>query len=338
MRADTPDPGATAETPPFVPPRWLAHPHLQSILPSLPPRPARVRRHAAALLSAARDVLLDCGDGVRLLAHWSAHDPTRPAARVAILIHGWEGSAESLYMLSAGQALFAAGTDVVRLNLRDHGPTHGLNSDLFHSCRLAEVIGAVQAIAGRAASARIGLAGFSLGGNFALRVAAAAPARGLELERVVAVCPVLDPARTLGALERGLPLYRRYFVRKWRRSLRAKARAWPGRYDFRPLLGIASLTEMTRQLVESFTEYRTLDDYLRGYAVVGDRLAAVTAPTRLVVALDDPICPAQDLARVARNDAIGVIAIPRGGHCGFLEDLGPSPWVDRLLVRELQAG
>ena len=44
---------------------------------------------------------------------------------------------------------------------------------------------------------------------------------------------------------------------------------------------------------------------------------------------------AQDLQRVARNEAIDVIAVPRGGHCGFLEDLGPSPWVDRLLVAEL---
>lgn len=338
MHAEIRGRGAPAQPPPFVPPRWLAHPHLQSILPSLPPRPGRVRRHAAALLSASRDVVLDCGDDVRLLAHWAAHDAARPAARLAVLIHGWEGSAESLYMLSAGQALFAAGADVVRLNLRDHGPTHGLNSDLFHSCRLGEVIGAVQAIASRAATSRIGLAGFSLGGNFALRVAAAAPARGLELDRIVAVCPVLDPAQTLAALERGLPVYRRYFVRKWRRSLRAKAQAWPGRYDFQRLLGIASLTEMTRQLVESFTEYPTLDDYLRGYAVVGDRLATVTAPTRLVAALDDPICPARDLERIARNDAIDVIAMPRGGHCGFLEDLGPSPWVDRLLVRELQAG
>ena len=72
-------------------------------------------------------------------------------------------------------------------------------------------------------------------------------------------------------------------------------------------------------------------------AVVGERLATIATPTRIVAALDDPICPARDLDRLARNAAIEVIAVPRGGHCGFLEDLGPSPWVDRLLVRELAA-
>ena len=38
------------------------------------------------------------------------------------------------------------GFDVVRLNLRDHGETHHLNRDLFHSCRLPEVVGAVRAL------------------------------------------------------------------------------------------------------------------------------------------------------------------------------------------------
>ena len=52
------------------------------------------------------------------------------------------------------------------------------------------------------------LAGFSLGGNFFLRVAARARDAGIELERVVAVCPVLDPEHTLVRLESGWALYR----------------------------------------------------------------------------------------------------------------------------------
>ena len=33
---------------------------------------------------------------------------------------------------------------MVRLNLRDHGDSHHLNPGIFHSCRIAEVVGAVQ--------------------------------------------------------------------------------------------------------------------------------------------------------------------------------------------------
>ena len=42
---------------------------------------------------------------------------------------------------------------------------------------------------------------------------------GRELARVAAVCPVLDPALTMQQMERGMPLYMRYFERKWRGSL-----------------------------------------------------------------------------------------------------------------------
>ncbi len=47
-------------------------------------------------------------------------------------------------MLSLAQSLFNAGFDIVRLNLRDHGETHHLNRDIFHSCLLPEVVGAVK--------------------------------------------------------------------------------------------------------------------------------------------------------------------------------------------------
>ena len=69
------------------------------------------------------------------------------------------------------------GFEVVRLNLRDHGATHHLNRELFHSCRLPEVVGAVRALALRFPGMPLVLAGFSLGGNFMLRVAAHREAR-----------------------------------------------------------------------------------------------------------------------------------------------------------------
>ena len=61
-----------------------------------------------------------------------------PAQRLAVLLHGWEGSAASLYILSLAQRLFDHGYEVLRLNLRDHGDTYHLNRELFHSCRLPE--------------------------------------------------------------------------------------------------------------------------------------------------------------------------------------------------------
>jgi uncharacterized protein len=321
----------------FRPRRWLRGPHFQTILPSLPPRRARVERRAVAMLAASEEILLDCGDRVTLQAFHSspARRGREPGRRLAVVLHGWEGSADSTYMLSLASTLFASGLEVVRLNLRDHGATHHLNRDLFHSCRLPEVVGAVRALAGKFPGLPMTLAGFSLGGNFMLRVAAHAEARHLPLERVIAISPVLDPAETLVTLERGSSVYHSYFVRKWSRSLAKKQQAWPDIYDFEELLRIRNLREMTRQLVLSHTEYPTMEDYLAGYAITGDRLTSLAAPAILFSALDDPIIDARCLPRLARVPHLQVLTTAHGGHCGFIESLGDSSWIDTQVARLL---
>jgi hypothetical protein len=320
----------------FRPTGWLRNPHLQSIIPSLPLRRRSVEQRCRTLLEASVTEVLDCGDGVRLLAHRATQQRLGrpPAARVVVLLHGWEGSADSLYVLSLGELLLEHGYEVVRLNLRDHGDSHHLNPELFHSCRIAEVVGAVRAIQLANPGRRLSVAGFSLGGNFAIRIGLHAAQAGLELHQVVAVCPVLDPKQTLLKLESGPALYRNYFVLKWRRSLRRKQAAWPGLYDFDRLLRTASLTSMTEQLVLQYTGFPTLDDYLNGYAVVGDRLATLATPTRIIAAADDPIIPIADLARLAARPSLTVTRTSFGGHCGFFDgsDYG---WVDRAVGQTL---
>src|SRR6185436_11835551 len=206
FRGRTGCPGAVTGFPldrSFRPRRWLRGPHFQTMLPNWPWRRRRVEQRAAPLLAASEELLLDCGEGVKLQAFHSspAKRGRDPGKRVAVLLHGWEGSADSQYLLSLAQTLFDENLEVVRLNLRDHGATHHLNHDLFHSCRLPEVVGAVRALAVKFAHSPLVLGGFSLGGNFMLRVAADPEARHLPIERVIAVSPVLDPAVTMGTLE-----------------------------------------------------------------------------------------------------------------------------------------
>lgn len=313
--------------PVFRPSRLLRGPRVQTLLASVGPRRRDVARRAAPVLAVSKDWLIDAGGGVRLLAHVSRHgDRTRD---LVILLHGWEGSGQSQYLLSAAAGLFASGFDLVRLNLRDHGPTHQLNRGLFHSCLIDEVVAAVGAVAHDVPHRHLGFMGFSLGGNFGLRVALRAPTAGFRLDRVLAVCPVLDPLNTMRRLENDTWLYRRYFEFKWARSLRKKALAWPDLYDFKDLLRRPSLTSLTRVLVERYTQFPSITDYLNGYAVLGDTLATLRVPTLLLATRDDPIIPVDDLRRIAKPDALTVEALALGGHCGFLETLfGPS-WADR---------
>jgi uncharacterized protein len=322
----------------FRPPRWLRNRHLQSILPSLAVRRRWVMPRTARLRAAAEEILVDCGDGVRLQCFHS--DPARAGIarceQVAILVHGWEGDSEAIYILSLAQQLFDLGFDVVRLNLRDHGETHHLNRELFHSCRLPEVLGSIRSLQQKFAGRPLHLIGFSLGGNFMLRVAAQADA-GLNIANVIAVSPVLDPGATLIALENGFKPYHRYFVRKWLASLFKKQAAWPGDYDFAEFARVPDLRLMTEQLVVRYTEFASLNEYLNGYAITGDELATLKVPSSLITSHDDPIIPVEGLQRLAQPAALSVIVTRHGGHCGFLENLLAPSWVERRIVAQLRS-
>jgi predicted alpha/beta-fold hydrolase len=322
----------------FAPPFWLRNAHFQSILPSLPFRRKRVERFARALRNASVETVLDCGDGVRLQGFHSAHETLgKPASsQLVVLHHGWEGSAESLYILALGQVLFERGYDVFRLNLRDHGATHHLNRDLFHSCRIEEAVGAVGEIQRQFPDKGLNLVGFSLGGNFALRIGARASAANLSLRRIVAISPVLDPERTLHALENGFALYHRYFVWKWARSLRRKQEAWPGHYDFAELLRVPRLGPMTQALVLRYSDFPDLTSYFRGYSIVRGALDTLEVPSTIIAARDDPMIPADDLERLPKLPNLEVVVTGYGGHCGFMDRLGGESWLATRVLDELR--
>jgi predicted alpha/beta-fold hydrolase len=319
----------------FRPPAWLRNRHLQSMLASTAARRRPIERRAAPLIAAQRQMLLDCGQGVRLQCFHSV--PPRDRGIPVVLLHGWEGSAESLYVLSLGQQLFERGFTVVRLNLRDHGDTHHLNRELFHSCLLAEVVGAVRMLQSVLGGKPLKLVGFSLGGNFMLRVAAQARDAGLDIAKALAVSPVLDPADTLRALESGFIGYPLYFVRKWWRSLLKKQAAWPAHYDFAELRRVRDLRRLTAELISRFTDFGSLEEYLDGYAITGERLRGIEVPTTIITSLDDPIIPAAGLERLAHPPCLRIVMTRFGGHCGFLDRLTGPTWVERRILAELDA-
>ncbi len=316
----------------YHPPRLLRGAHLQSALASAALRQQRVVRRAAPFLERTRSEIIDCGAGVRLLAeHTPPPDGSR--GRMALLLHGWEGSAQSMYMVSVAGRLARAGFRVVRLNLRDHGDSRHLNQELFHSCRLQEVLDAVLVMHRRYPAEKLYLGGFSLGGNFALRIAVSAPAAGLRIEQVAAVCPVLDPRATMLALDDGLLYYRLHFLRKWRRSLELKRKAFPDLYDFGELERFRNLRDMTDYFVRHYTEYADLDSYLSGYAVTGERLARLEVATEILLADDDPVIPVRDAAALAQSPALTVRRSRYGGHVGFIADYRLTSWLDDYVAR-----
>ncbi|MEN9808418.1 MAG: hypothetical protein RL756_2938 [Pseudomonadota bacterium] len=305
---------ALAETRDFAPPYWLRPAHVQTVAASIA-RESDVARRASALVAGARTVDLRSRDGVVLQAAVTEPPRGSASAPTVVIIHGWLGHNAATYVRSAGATLLERGFRVARLNLRDHGGTEHLNPGLFHSARTDEVVDAVAALVGD----RGGVLGFSLGGNFALRVS-----RALGLP-ALAVCPALDPAATMDAIDSGLKLYRWYFVRKWHRALRAKAAAFPALYDFDSALRLGTVGALTEVFVREHTDYAEVARYLAAYTLTGTALDGTRAT--IVAALDDPIIPAAGLSELPAS--IEVVPVPQGGHCGFIDTLRGPGWIDR---------
>lgn len=320
----------------FRPSGLLRNPHLQSMLGSSPLRRRRGQRALAASGAVTTECILDGGDA-RLQA-WHSKRPDVAPVGTALLLHGWEGSAESGYMRLTAARLLARGYEVVRLNFRDHGDTHHLNEELFHSNRLDEVVHATADLVCRLHVRDLVLAGFSLGGNFALRVGLRAQAVGLPLRRIAAVCPLVDPARAMDCLEQGPAVYAWYFHRKWRHSLQRKRALFPERYDYDDATLAMDLRRLTGWLARRYAGFDSVEAYFDGYSIAGERLAGLQVPAHILMAQDDPVIPSDDLHRWRLPDGVQLEVARWGGHCAFLENLAGDGFAERWVAERLTAG
>jgi predicted alpha/beta-fold hydrolase len=226
---------------------------------------------------------------------------------------------------------------VFRLNFRDHGETHHLNREIFHSCRIDEVVNAVREVAQRFRPRAFAIAGFSLGGNFALRVALRAPAARIALDYALAVCPVVNPSSVLFGLERGPLFYERYFLHRWTRSLRTKQALFPDAELFSSDELKSSLRDLTRSLVLRHTEFGSLENYLKGYSIAGDTLVSLRVPATILTSADDPVIPIRDFQSLKLPPQVELDIAPHGGHCGFIMDFSLRGFTEDYIAERMLA-
>ena len=322
----------------FQPPWPLTSGHIQTMLSSSGVRRTMLPRRAYRVTEGAQEVMVDGGDGIRLTGSFTSQK-SRPASRgLAVLFHGWEGSVDSTYVLQTGSRLLADGWDIFRLNFRDHGDSHDLNEALFHSCRLDEVVHALGEIAVRWPARPLALAGFSLGGNFALRAALHTSRVGIPLSYALAVCPIIDPTEGLFSLEESAPwFYQAYFMHKWRHSLLAKQKAFPQHQYFEMSELRQDLRGLTESLVRRHTDFNSLQQYLDGYSVAGDALMAMQIPATILTARDDPVIPVGAFEQLQLPPNVELDIAEYGGHCGFIRGRNMTSFTDDYIAARFNA-
>src|SRR5215213_8757626 len=218
------------ESKPFVPHPLFRGPHAQTIVSSKH-FPRRRAFQAESALYESRLFEVEPGTLILLKCRWQEE---RQAAPTVLLIHGLEGSTDSLYVLGTGQKAFARGFNVVGMNMRNCGGTEHLAATLYHSGMTEDIRRVVLGeLAGHEGLSEIFVAGFSMSGNMVLRLAGDyGPDAPPALKGVAAVSPSIDLDSCAAALERrGNAAYRWNFVKHLRERVRRKGRLQPGTYD-----------------------------------------------------------------------------------------------------------
>jgi uncharacterized protein len=262
----------------------------------------------------------DVAPGTRVVAacHWQA----RPWERATLIaLHGLNGSSDAHYMRGVAAKAFDRGMNVVRLNQRNCGDTEHLAEGLFHSGLTADAAHVVHELTEVDRLPALAVAGYSLGGNLALKLAGEyGPCAPATLVGVAAVSPIIEISECTRALERpGNGLYEWNFVRDLKRRMRRKVRLNPGSFDLSRLNRIRTVRQFDEAFTAPYFGFRSAEDYYhRASAMrVIDR---IQVPALVITAEDDPFVPSQPFhdPKVAGNPHIDLRISPHGGHCGFV--------------------
>jgi predicted alpha/beta-fold hydrolase len=295
------------------------------------------RRREFPRLPPPEERLFDVADDTQVLAHchWQRERGAHP---LLILLHGLEGSSAAHYMRGIADKAYREGFNVIRLNQRNCGGTEHLAAGLYHSGLTHDAGVVLREAVARDGVSQIVVAGYSLGGNLALKLAgdfgAAPPA---VLKGVAAVSPVIELEACVQALERrSNAVYQWNFVRGLKARMRRKNRCFPDRFPLDRLDDIRTVRAFDAAYTAPHFGFASAEDYYHRASAL--RVAGrIRVPALVITAEDDPFVPTAPFRspELAGNPCVRVRITPHGGHCGFLErasERSDGYWAERQIV------
>lgn len=232
------------------------------------------------------------------------------------------------------------GWNAVLLNQRNCGGTEHLTPGLYHSGLTDDPRAVIRTLAQEDGLRAIGVVGYSLGGNLAIKLAGElADPPELPVAAVAAISPTIDLDLCVRALERRVNIpYQFNFVRNLKARMRRKAMAWPDAFDLRPLGSIWTIRKFDDVYTAPSHGFDGASDYyFRASALrTAER---IKIPALIVSAEDDPFVPAVQFREAGlRSHPYLTVCVERhGGHCGFAALAGEDDgyWAETTALRFL---
>jgi uncharacterized protein len=271
---------------------------------------------------------------IMCLCHWQQN---RHSAPTVLIVHGLEGSSESQYVVGTGSKAWAAGMNVVRMNMRNCGGTETLTPTLYHSGMSGDVGSVLRSLIQQDKLECLATVGYSMGGNLVLKLAGEyGNTFPPQLRAVCAVSPAMDLAASADALHHWQNrIYEAKFLRNLKRRFRRKAKLFPARFQIHHLTRLASIRDFDHHVTARYEGFLSADDYYSQSS--SSRLAErIVLPTLIIHASDDPfirLLP-QTRTKLHANPHIALVETQHGGHCAFLETPNgyDGRWAERLVI------
>jgi predicted alpha/beta-fold hydrolase len=343
----------------FLPRRFLRNGHLQTLVGNFAPRRYALPEAEANIVEV--DSGQDAGAAIegalstsgperwqealaavraRGASHVLCHCHWQPDASncpTVILLHGLEGSSRSQHVLGNSAGAWAAGCNVIRMNMRNCGGTEELSPSLYHSGLSGDVAAVMRTLGKEKDLRAFALVGYSMGGNLVLKLAGElgkhAPS---SLKAVVGVSPAMDLGASADALHNlSNRVYEWKFLIGLRRRFRRKTELFPEIYSTEGLERITSVREFDDRITARYSGFTSADDYY--YRASSTRAAwLISVPTLVLHALDDPFVRMlpSTRARLLDNPHVRLVETAHGGHCAFLAPaVGyDGYWAEKMLL------
>jgi hypothetical protein len=310
----------------FAPAPWLTSRHAQTVWGRL----ARSR----SLVPMRREALTAPDGDTLFVDHLDL--PAKPGSRLLLLLHGLEGSSNSVYAQGILALAARASLRAAVLNFRYCARVPGdldrcIPNDrprLYHSGETSDFDFVARLLAKREGRPLLA-AGVSLGGNALLKWLGENPG-----DPAVEAAATLSVPYDLAAGDRYMARFpANLYVKSFVKTLTAKAvdlaRRFPeanAKLDLPRARRAATFREFDDAATAPLHGFAGADDYYARSSSL-PALARISAPTLCISALDDPFLPPEAVARAraTASPAVRFLVTERGGHTGFVASRGLQP-------------
>jgi uncharacterized protein len=316
----------------FRPAWWLPGPHLQTVWPSL------FRRRPNLTLDRRR---IDLADGDFIDLALSDHSGPR-----IMVIHGLEGDLQSHYAGTLIDALTRAGFSTVFMHLRGCSGEPNRLPRSYHSGASGDLHEVLSHLANDPEGAPLAAIGFSLGANLLLKYLGEYRERptgdtgGPLLSAGIAVSVPFVLRDAMLRLDMGASrLYRTHLIALLKGAFRRKFTGLPCPLAL-DIDTIKDFNQFDDRITAPLCGFAGVFDYYNKASCRGF-LPAITTPTLIIHALDDPFMfPTSVPFEHELGPGITLELCPQGGHLGFVSGFfpwRPHYWLEDRILNHLHA-